>query len=97
MDGWAWVPPIPPCDKVHISLEVLSSHEAATLLYSGPQQRTGAPSDLLLLLELRQGRPFLLLNLGAGPVTLALDASYSLADNTWHRLDLMWKDEVRVT
>ncbi|KAK4303743.1 hypothetical protein Pmani_024276 [Petrolisthes manimaculis] len=48
----------------------------------------------LLLLQLHQGRPTLLLNLGAGPVTLGLNASYSLADNTWHRIDLIWKDEL---
>ncbi|XP_071515917.1 putative neural-cadherin 2 isoform X1 [Panulirus ornatus] len=97
--GWAWVPPIPPCDELHLSLEVLSRSEEATLLYSGPGQRLGtstASSDLmlLLLLELRHGRPSLLLDLGAGPVTLALDASYSLADNAWHRIDLVWKGEL---
>ncbi|KAG7160255.1 Neural-cadherin-like 14 [Homarus americanus] len=91
--GWAWVPPIPSCTEVHLSMEVLTRSGAATLLYSGSDQgAAGAVSDLLLL-ELRQGRPSLLLDLGGGPVTLVLNASYSLADNTWHRIDLIWKDQ----
>lgn len=49
----------------------------------------------MIVLELRRGRPFLLLDLGSGAVTLALNASYSIADNTWHRIDVIWKDEVR--
>ena len=52
------------------------------------------PSEIIVL-ELRRGRPFLLLDLGGGAVTLALNASYSIADNTWHRIDVIWKDEVR--
>nr|XP_053630333.1 putative neural-cadherin 2 [Cherax quadricarinatus] len=98
--GWAWVAPIPPCAEVHLSLEVLTRSPAATLLYSGPDHGA-ATSDTeddsireLLLLELRQGRPSLLLDLGGGPVTLTLNASSSLADNTWHRIDLIWKDEL---
>ncbi|XP_069186499.1 putative neural-cadherin 2 [Procambarus clarkii] len=98
--GWAWVPPIPPCAEVHLSLEVLTRSIASTLLYSGPDQGAPTPGTEenaardLLLLELRQGRPSLLLDLGDGPVTLDLNASYSLADNTWHRIDLIWKDEL---
>lgn len=82
---------------MHISLEVLTRSGDATLLYSGPDHLssvTGDGSDVMML-ELRDGRPALLLDLGAGPVTLSLNASYSLADHTWHRLDLIWKNEVR--
>ncbi|KAK3891723.1 hypothetical protein Pcinc_004396, partial [Petrolisthes cinctipes] len=113
--GWAWVPAIPPCSEVHLSLEVLTGTGEATLLYSGTSHTNqgGAPrqggvaaaasssttttstttTTDLLLLQLRQGRPTLLLDLGGGPVSLSLNASYSLADNTWHRIDLIWKDE----
>ncbi|KAK8750488.1 hypothetical protein OTU49_014861, partial [Cherax quadricarinatus] len=98
--GWAWVAPIPPCADVHLSLEVLTRSPAATLLYSGPDHGAATPDTEdssvreLLLLELRQGRPSLLLDMGGGPVTLTLNASSSLADNTWHRIDLIWRDEL---
>ncbi|XP_063876230.1 putative neural-cadherin 2 [Scylla paramamosain] len=93
--AWAWVPPIPLCVEVHVSLEVLTMAGTAALLYSGPEQENGNGSRKrdLLLLELRQGQPALLLDLGGGPVTLILNSSSSLADNTWHRIDLIWKDE----
>ncbi|XP_050723127.1 putative neural-cadherin 2 isoform X2 [Eriocheir sinensis] len=98
--AWAWVPPIPPCAEMHVSLELLSTAGEAVLLYSGPEQHSteqgpgrGRHDLLLLLLELRQGRPVLQLDQGGGPVTLALNSS-SLADNTWHRIDLHWKDEL---
>ncbi|XP_071516734.1 putative neural-cadherin 2 [Panulirus ornatus] len=95
--GWAWVTSIPPCPDIHISLEVLTSSEDATLLYSGPDHLAPPPGGIasdVVMLELRGGRPSLLLDLGGGPVTLALHASYSLADSAWHRIDLIWKDEL---
>lgn len=95
--GWAWVPSLPSCSEMHISLEVLTRSGDATLLYSGPDRLspvTGDNSEVMML-ELRDGRPNLLLELGAGPVTLNLNTSYSLADHTWHRLDLIWRNEVR--
>ncbi|XP_069941535.1 putative neural-cadherin 2 isoform X3 [Cherax quadricarinatus] len=94
--GWAWVSSLPSCTEVHLSLEFLTSSEDGTLLYSGPDNLPpvlGAPNDVVAL-ELRAGHPSLLLDLGAGPASLTLNASYSLADNTWHRLDLIWKDEL---
>ncbi|KAG0724578.1 putative neural-cadherin 2 [Chionoecetes opilio] len=98
---WAWVAAVPPCPEVHVSLEVLTASHNATLLYSGPDHLShaasppsGSASREVLVLELRSGRPFLMLDLGGGPVTLVLTASYSLADSIWHRLDVIWKDEL---
>ncbi|MPC26555.1 Neural-cadherin [Portunus trituberculatus] len=92
--SWAWVPPIPPCTEVHISVEVLSMVGTAALLYSGSDQSVAQGPNMhdVLLLELRQGQPVLLLDLGSGPITLTLNTS--LTDNMWHRIDLIWKDEL---
>lgn len=48
----------------------------------------------LLALELREGRPSLVLDLGAGPVLLSINSSYTVTDSKWHRLDLVWREEV---
>lgn len=47
-------------------------------------------------LELIDGRPRLLLDLGGGATVLSLNESYSLADNVWHRVDVIWKDQVSI-
>lgn len=102
--GWAWVASIPPCPEIHISLEIHTASKEATLLYSGPDNlalTAPLPEDdasrEVVLLELRDGRPFLMLDLGDGTVILSLTASYSLADSKWHRIDVIWKDEVKTT
>ena len=48
----------------------------------------------VLALELKNGRPQLLINFGGGSIVLDLNKSYSLADNLWHRIDIFWKDQV---
>ncbi|XP_045129226.1 putative neural-cadherin 2 isoform X2 [Portunus trituberculatus] len=68
-----------------------SKEEHATV--SEVRGTQGTPSEVVAL-ELRGGRPFLLLDLGGGSVTIALNSSYSIADNTWHRIDVIWKDEL---
>ncbi|XP_050739443.1 neural-cadherin-like isoform X4 [Eriocheir sinensis] len=110
--AWVWVPPVPPCPDVHLSLEFLTRSPDATLLYAGPHSHppthsthSHSPPTLhnttqspptardVLALELRAGRPWVLLDLGGGPVSLSLNTS-ALADNTWHRLDLLWARQV---
>lgn len=51
-------------------------------------------------MELRDGWPRVMLDLGTSPVLLttsmgANSRSPSLADDRWHRLDIMWGNEVR--
>lgn len=94
--AWVWVPPVPACPDVHLSLEFLTHSRDATLLHAGPHHPPpthvpSTPKDVMTL-ELRAGRPSLLLDLGGGPVTLTLNTT--LADNTFHRLDLLWGRQV---
>lgn len=97
--AWAWVPSVPACAEVHLSLEVLTRSQDATLLYAGPDRPPPIPPGQanrdVVALELRAGRPSLLLDLGGGPVTLTLNTTAPLSDNTWHRLDVLWRRQVR--
>lgn len=96
--GWAWTPPLPPCAEMHLSLEVLTRARDVTLLYAGPDRPPPKPAHQatrdVVALELRAGRPSLLLDLGAGPVTLTVNTTAPLSDNTWHRLDVLWRKQV---
>ncbi|KAK7070791.1 hypothetical protein SK128_020797, partial [Halocaridina rubra] len=44
----------------------------------------------VLSVELKEGRPQVLLDLGTGPLFLEVSEVPSLADGLWHRLDLFW-------
>ena len=47
-----------------------------------------------LLVDIIDEHPRVLINLGSGQVNLTLNASLSVSDNRWHRLDIIWKDHV---
>ena len=51
-------------------------------------------SNDMILLELQNGIPRLTLDLGSGQVVLLVNTTSSLADNKWHRIDIIWKDNV---
>ncbi|XP_045111838.1 putative neural-cadherin 2 isoform X1 [Portunus trituberculatus] len=101
-DGWAWVSPVPSCPSVHITLEFRARCSECLLLYAGPAPAS-APSphfvqEDVLSVELRDGWPRVMLDLGTSPVLLttsmgSTSRSPSLADDRWHRLDIMWGNE----
>ena len=100
--GWAWTPPVPACADMHLSVEVLTRAGDATLLYAGPDTPPHAHAHThnhnaardVVALEVRGGRPSLLLDLGGGPVTLTVNTTTTITDNTWHRLDVLWRKQV---
>ncbi|XP_047487091.1 putative neural-cadherin 2 [Penaeus chinensis] len=99
-EGWVWAAPIPPCSRAHISLEIRTTREESLLLYAGPGDNLAQASPQLLQedvlsLELRGGRPRLMLDLGSSPILLEpahAHAAPNLADGRWHRLDVVWGD-----
>ncbi|KAK7072335.1 hypothetical protein SK128_007151 [Halocaridina rubra] len=108
-NGWAWVPSLPSCAEIHISFEFFTSKTNANLLFTGPHHldfpflSPSSPSlsdssltsnSDMFSLVLHGGRPSLMLDLGAGAVHLNLNASYTLSDSLWHRIDVIWKDEL---
>nr|XP_045589087.1 neural-cadherin-like [Procambarus clarkii] len=97
--GWAWVRPLPPCLPTTISLRVLTWRPNALILYSGPlspQQRppessssssssSSAPRPTpMLALQLKYGRPQLLLE--GGIVPLKLEVNTTIHGGDWHTL-----------
>ncbi|XP_045138941.1 putative neural-cadherin 2 isoform X2 [Portunus trituberculatus] len=88
--GWAWVPPIPRCLPTTISLRILTRHPHALLLYAGPMAPTQRPDDTaptpMLALQLRHGRPQLLVEGGLEPIKV--EVNVTLTDGEWHDLHL---------
>ncbi|XP_045132549.1 putative neural-cadherin 2 [Portunus trituberculatus] len=86
--GWAWVPPPPRCLPTTLSLRLLTRSPHALLLYSGPMAPTHRPKDTaptpMLALQLRQGRPQLLVEGGLEPMKVEVNAT--LTDGEWHHL-----------
>ena len=95
--GWAWVPPLPRCLPTTISLRLLTRHPQALLLYSGPMAPTQQPKNTtpipMLALQLRHGRPQLLLE--GGPEPLKLEVNTTLHNGEWHDLHLRFDAQVR--
>ncbi|XP_066957970.1 putative neural-cadherin 2 isoform X2 [Macrobrachium rosenbergii] len=88
--GWAWVKPLTPCLPTTISLRLLTKNLDALLLYSGPLASTSPrprqPSAALIVLQLVQGRPQVLLEGARGPLKLEVDVQ--LNTGSWHVLHL---------
>ncbi|KAK8405263.1 hypothetical protein O3P69_001675 [Scylla paramamosain] len=96
-NGWAWTAPLPSVNRAHISLEFLTLREEGLLLYAGPPDAPHLDAPLMqedvLSVELEDGRPRLLLDVGSSPVLLAASPGHPLprlADGHWHRLDVVW-------
>ena len=52
----------------------------------------------MLMLSLVKSHPYLIINLGSGYVSLSFNLSnVTVADDTWHRIDIIWKDQVSVS
>ncbi|XP_054289195.1 neural-cadherin-like [Macrosteles quadrilineatus] len=96
-DGWAWYPGLQVCGNSHLSLELLTDKSEGLLLYNGPLGPTNGQSVVtdFISLEIVEGCPRLLLDLGSGTVNLTLPTR--LDDGEWHRLDVFWDtEEVRL-
>ena len=48
-------------------------------------------------LELERGTPRLLIDFGSGTLELRVKTKKTLDDGEWHRIDVFWDTEVRIT
>ena len=78
-------------------MRVLTRHPQALLLYAGPMAPTQRPKDTaptsMLALQIKHGRPQLLLEGSVEP--LKLEVNTTLHDGEWHDLHLRLDAQVR--
>ncbi|XP_071513389.1 putative neural-cadherin 2 isoform X2 [Panulirus ornatus] len=88
--GWAWVRPLPSCLPTTISLRLLTHHQHALILYSGPLSSISShrrhPPMAMMALQLVDGQPQMVLEGARGPVKVQVNATISTG--TWHTLHL---------
>jgi len=67
-DTWSLYPALSPCSPSHTSLELMTQHDNAVVLYHGPvtdHLQPGHATDFILL-EMRNGYPMLRVDHGSG-------------------------------
>ncbi|KAG7171716.1 Neural-cadherin-like 19, partial [Homarus americanus] len=93
--GWVWLDPLPPCHPTIVSLRILTTHPEAILLYSGPlttsKEPLGPPATPLLVLQLMEGRPELILQGSLG--VLKLRVHVTVDDGLWHSVHVRLDEE----
>ncbi|KAF2366973.1 EGF-like domain [Trinorchestia longiramus] len=91
LSSWAWLPSLPTCSHLHISLQVLTKHMHGLLLYASSSDM--ASYNSFLALQIANGRPQLMVKLGSTGTTLTATLNVTVHDNTWRRLDLIWRNK----
>ncbi|XP_022238088.1 neural-cadherin-like [Limulus polyphemus] len=95
-NGWAWFPPLEQCENSHFSMEFMTKAEHGLLLYNGPISEPDNGEEGVqdfISLELRNGRPRLLIDFGSGTAEVIVNTKESLSDGFWHQLDIFWDRE----
>lgn len=102
-DSWAWYEPLAQCEDSHTSLEFITTKDSGLILYNGPvtDLGEGEPEDFIIL-ELKNGYPFLRINHGSGETKLTIDGRDKqgqlrlsrLNDGHWHRVDIIRNGKV---
>ncbi|XP_022246295.1 neural-cadherin-like [Limulus polyphemus] len=95
-NGWAWFPPLQQCEKSHFSIEFMTKIGNGLLLYNGPISDPDYEEEGVqdfISLELRNGKPRLLIDFGSGTAEVLVDTQESLSDGAWHKVDIFWDRE----
>lgn len=94
--GYAWFPPLAQCEDSHFSMEFMTENSDGLLLYNGPISEPD-PGEIMVQdffsLELRRGRPRLLLDFGSGTAEIIIPVDVPLNDGGWHQLHVFWDRE----
>lgn len=97
--GYAWLPSLSTCNTSHISLQFVTTQPSGLLLYNGPMipiRKLGIDLSDFIAVELVNGKPILLLDMGSGSMKIAVDTKTNLNDGNLHQIDVFWDTEVMV-
>lgn len=92
LGSWAWLPSLPACSHLHITLHVLTKKLHGLLLYTSSTDVSSY--NHFIALQIANGRPQLLVKFGAAGSTSTVTLNTTVHDNQWHRLDLLWRNRV---
>lgn len=90
--SWAWLPPLPSCTMLHISLYIMTKSQDGILLYVGSKKTTSYKPYISL--QLMNGRPKLMVRTASTGTTTIITLNSTVADNKWHRIDVGWFKKV---
>jgi hypothetical protein len=97
-EGYALMTSLPACNDTEIRLAVLTDIEDAVLIYNGPIDATPYNGKLrkdLFVLELRQGRPVMLINFGGKTGYMDTKSrAGKINDGNWHEIVVRWVPQV---
>ena len=94
LGSWAWLPPLPTCSHLHITIHLLTQNPQGLVLFSSDSSR--ASYNPFIALQIANGRPQLILRLGTSGATSTMTLNTTLNDYKWHRLDILWRNRVSV-
>ncbi|XP_047738648.1 putative neural-cadherin 2, partial [Hyalella azteca] len=89
--SWCWLPPLPSCTRLHISLYLLTNKRNGLFLYSGNEQFN--LYQPYIALQLVNGMPQAMVRTSITGPTTTLTLNAPVADDQWHRIDFLWVDK----
>lgn len=92
LGSWAWLPSLPTCSYLHLTLHILTKNLHGLLLYTSDS--TVSSYNRFLALQIANGRPQLILRHGKAGKISTITLNSTVHDHKWHRLDLVWKNQV---
>lgn len=90
-----WLEALPTCSKLHLSLHFLTNVQEGVIATAGSAlQHHKHHNSRNMAILVTGGKPLLRLRLRDTETDVVIRLEKSIADNKWHRLDLLWVNEV---
>ena len=90
-----WLESVPTCSYLHMSLYVITEQSHGLILYTGDSSDVSQFS--FFALHITNGQPHFTLRQKNSRKITEIVVNTTIHDNKWHRLDLLWKNKVRIS